>query len=104
MKSPKDILKAGVSSVMTGLLGDSEGLVTLATRSGPAKGLRFRLDLERRLEYAYWFGKYDIEILEVLERICKPGSVVWDCGVYLGYYTCTLARMVGPSGKVVSFE
>jgi FkbM family methyltransferase len=78
--------------------------VTLATQTGPAAGLRFQLDLQGRLEYAYWSGTYDREILEKIAALAKPGWTAWDCGTYLGYYTCFLARLVGPTGKVCAFE
>ncbi len=100
----KRLVKPVVSRVLTGVLGNDQGLVKLTTRNGPAKGLRFRLDLERRLEYAYWFGNYERAILEQVAVRCRPGFTVWDCGTYLGYYTCIFARLVGPSGRVVAFE
>jgi FkbM family methyltransferase len=30
--------------------------------------------------------------------------VIWDCGIYLGFYTAFFARLTGPSGRVVAFE
>jgi len=91
-------------SLLTATLGDAEGYVTLPTLRGPARGLRFRLDLRGRVESGYWLGYYDLDLLRAITRICRPGWTVWDCGVYLGYYTAFFARLVGPTGKVVAIE
>ena len=34
----------------------------------------------------------------------KPGDTVFDMGAHCGISTCTLARLVGPQGRVVAFE
>jgi FkbM family methyltransferase len=97
--------KKGLSAFLTYFLGDERGLVTLTTRKGPAKGLRFGLDLRQpRMEYGYWYGSYDLRIVQAIASLCQPGWTAWDCGTYLGYYTCLFARLVGPTGRVVAFE
>lgn len=104
MSQLKQAAKTVFSELFTGLMGDEEGMVQLTTRKGPAHGLRFRLDLKTRLEYSYWFGTYDLHILQRIAAVCKPGWIAWDCGTYLGYYTCFFARLVGPTGWVHAFE
>jgi len=90
--------------LLTATLGDAEGYVTLATLRGPARGLCFRLDLQGQVESGYWLGYYDLHVLQALTRICRPGWTIWDCGIHLGYYTASFARLVGPMGKVVAIE
>ena len=34
----------------------------------------------------------------------RPGDVALDLGAHIGYYTLSLARLVGPSGKGLAFE
>lgn len=55
-----------------------------------------RLGLGRRseaLEYVYH-----------LEKLVSRGAVCLDIGANLGYYTCTLARLVGAEGEVHAVE
>jgi FkbM family methyltransferase len=39
-----------------------------------------------------------------LERLVRPGMTVLDVGGNLGLYTLLLSRLVGPSGRIVTFE
>src|SRR3981189_491914 len=42
--------------------------------------------------------------LAYLERLVSPGTTVVDAGANYGIYTVAAARLVGPSGRVLSFE
>jgi FkbM family methyltransferase len=42
--------------------------------------------------------------LACLERFVSPGSVVVDAGACLGIYTIAAGKLVGESGRVLSFE
>lgn len=102
--SLRSLVKNTAYRAATSLLGDEQGFLQLPVVQGPAKGLIFRVDLVRRME-AYWHGRYDQPILETLrDQLLRPGMTVWDCGIYIGYYTCFFARAVGASGRVVAFE
>ncbi len=35
---------------------------------------------------------------------CRPGDVVLDIGAHIGLFTVLLSRLVGPAGRVLSFE
>lgn len=85
-------------------MGDENGRVLLPVLRGPAKGLRFRLDLQNRMETAYFLGTYESTIVKKIAHICQKGWTVWDCGTYLGFYTVLFAKLVGPEGRVVAFE
>jgi FkbM family methyltransferase len=98
------IKKSGFNAI-TWALGDANDFVKLPVLRGPAKGLRLSLNLVKNAESAYLLGKYDQGILNTMaSRLLRPGMTAWDCGIYLGYYTCFMARQVGPHGKVVAFE
>lgn len=97
-------VKKAVARAITGLFGDDQGHAVVPVLRGPAKGLRLKLNLIDRLEFAYLLGKYDREILTRLSTIVRPGWTVWDCGIYLGFYTAFFARLVGQTGRVIAFE
>jgi FkbM family methyltransferase len=100
----KQGLKRVVFATITGVLGDKNQQVLLTTLTGPARGLRFRLNLRQFIEPLYFYGTYELCEARAIERVCQQGWVVWDCGIYLGYYTNLFSRLVGPKGRVVAFE
>ncbi len=69
--------------------------------SGPNKGLRWRTGSS---VHGCWLGTYERDKAEFLTRFVKPGMVAYDIGANAGYYTLLLSRLVGPNGKVFSFE
>ena len=48
--------------------------------------------------------RYEKETTLLFERLIKPGMVIVDVGAHVGYYSLLAARLVGPAGKVYSFE
>jgi FkbM family methyltransferase len=69
--------------------------------SGPNRGLKWRTGSS---VHGCWLGTYERDKVELLSRFVKPGMVAYDIGANAGYYTLLLSRLVGPSGKVYSFE
>ncbi len=49
-------------------------------------------------------GYVDAQISNLMYHLVKPGDKVVDVGAGFGYYTLYLARIVGTTGKVYSFE
>ncbi len=47
---------------------------------------------------------YEPKHVKLLRKTVKPGDYVVDIGAHIGYYTLILANLVGPKGKVYSFE
>jgi FkbM family methyltransferase len=47
---------------------------------------------------------HEEETTALFKKIVKPGDVVLDLGANIGYFTILAARLVGPKGKVFSFE
>jgi FkbM family methyltransferase len=41
---------------------------------------------------------------ELIQKEVLPGQTVFDIGAHVGYYTCLLAKQVGPTGRVFAFE
>jgi len=74
----------------------------LEVKAGLGEGLK--LELDPRYETKLWRGDLEPEVQRRLGEIVRPGWVVWDVGASLGFFTLVLARLVGPSGRVVAFE
>ena len=89
---------------LTAMLGDEQDRVSVPVLTGPAHGIKLQLDLIRRQEGAYLWGRYERPILQRLQSLVQPGWTVWDCGTYLGLYTVFFSRLVGSNGKVVAIE
>lgn len=66
----------------------------------------------------FFYGKYDSGLAEFIltnndyedetrkeiEALLKPGNIFFDLGANIGFYTVLSAKIVGPLGKVYSFE
>jgi FkbM family methyltransferase len=81
------------------LLVPSKGVQTLRVRSGPGRGLLF--ELNPRWEIPTWDGSYELEVQRVLQERLKPGSVLYDVGANMGFYSLLAARQ---GAQVFAFE
>jgi len=52
----------------------------------------------------YVSGLYEPATMAVLQRILTPGAVFVDAGAHIGAFTLFAATLVGPFGRVISFE
>ena len=78
------------------------GLAWVQVESGLAQGLWLLLDLD--VEGGYWIGAYEAPVQEYLKRFCPAGSVFYDVGTSLGFFSLAVGRRLGPGGKVFGFE
>ena len=51
-----------------------------------------------------WLGNYETTESGALPRVVKPGTIAYDVGANVGFYTLALSKLVGESGHVFSFE
>ena len=74
--------------------------------SGPLEGKRMALRL-RNGEVAYWAGTFESHLVAAIESIVLPelkaGTVIFDIGAHIGYYTLLLAELF-PRSKIYAFE
>ena len=54
--------------------------------------------------YMYEKGDYEIEVVRFIRRVIRPGMVCVDIGAHVGYFSLLMAKLVGPRGRVISFE
>jgi FkbM family methyltransferase len=52
----------------------------------------------------YSLGTTEPEEQEALQRLVREGMTVFNAGANIGFHAVILARLVGPSGRVVCFE
>jgi len=51
-----------------------------------------------------WLGSYEYDKQRLFSEIVTEGSVVYDIGAHVGFYTLLASVLVGPRGKVIAFE
>jgi FkbM family methyltransferase len=68
-------------------------------------GLWWCLDLQEGIDFSiYLVGAFERSTVSTLEKLVKPGDVVFDIGANIGAHTLGLARSVGPTGRLYAFE
>ncbi len=55
-------------------------------------------------DHGCWLGSYEYNKQRLFERTITQGSVVYDLGGHVGFYTLLASELVGPTGKVFAFE
>jgi FkbM family methyltransferase len=69
------------------------------------RGLMWSLDLSEGIDFSiYLLGAFERSTAITLEKLVKPGDVVFDIGANIGAHTLGLARSVGSAGRVFAFE
>jgi FkbM family methyltransferase len=79
-----------------------QGPTWVRVRFGISQGMWMRLHLpdEARL----WRGEHELTVQKAILAAVHPGAVVYDIGAHAGSIALGVARLVGPSGRVVAFE
>jgi len=54
--------------------------------------------------HGYWLGSYEYEKQQLISNTIKAGTVAFDIGAHVGFYTLLFSKLVGSEGKVFSFE
>jgi FkbM family methyltransferase len=68
-------------------------------------GITYDLDLSQGIDFAIYLANiYERQTRAALRRLVAPGSLVLDIGANIGAHTLSLARLVGPAGRVLAFE
>ena len=51
-----------------------------------------------------WLGSYEYEKQSIFAKSVAEGSIVFDIGAHVGFYTLLSSVLVGPKGRVFAFE
>ena len=95
-------LLGGMIHNLSHRLVGSDEIVWTQVQAGPAEGLW--LELNPRTGQDYSRGNVELESQQVLKERLRPGAVFYDLGANIGLFSLLAARIVGPTGKVFSFE
>jgi FkbM family methyltransferase len=52
----------------------------------------------------YYEAEYEPGTFRFLRQVLRPGDAALDVGAHIGLFTVVMARLVGPAGRVFSFE
>jgi FkbM family methyltransferase len=100
-KSKIRIARVLAASVIQGRRLIGRGDLVLAKRGG----IVWQLDLREGIDFAiYLLGGFELRTLRAYRDHVRPGEVVLDVGANIGAHTLPLARLVGPTGRVIAFE
>lgn len=83
------------------LAGGAGGLPGAAPRLVKADGMRLWVPSEWE---AAIFASHEEPARGLLTDLVRPGSVAYDIGANIGFYSVLLARLVGPTGRVIAVE
>jgi FkbM family methyltransferase len=70
--------------------------------SGLAAGYRISVSPAEHLSYL--LGTDEPHLQRTIRRYVTPGDTVFDIGANIGYVSLSLAKRVGPRGRVIAFE
>lgn len=75
----------------------------LTTRiwQGPLQGKKWVVGAST---HGCWLGSYEFDKQKLITETVKDGSVFFDIGAHVGFYTLLASSLVGDRGKVFAFE
>lgn len=77
-------------------------LIWVQIQHGPAQGLWMRVNPRTGQNVLGGIGEPAVQ--QVMEQRLSPGMTFYDLGANIGFFSLLAARLVGPSGRVFSFE
>jgi len=79
-----------------------KGFFEIEIAAGILQGSYLLLDLQQ--EKDYWLGTYELDLQAAIEHYTQSGMCIYDVGANIGYISLMFAKLIGPSGKIFSFE
>src|ERR1700751_5151651 len=100
-KTKVSLARLAHSCISAGRKLAGKGDSTIVERNG----IRYHLDLNEGIDFSiYLLGAFEPGTQKTLQKLAKPGDVVFDIGANIGAHPLTIAQSVGRSGKVYAFE
>jgi FkbM family methyltransferase len=79
-----------------------DSLIWVQIQHGPSEGLWMRLNPRTGQNVQLGIGEPQVQ--NALAEHLRPGMTFYDLGANIGFFSVMAARLVGPQGRVVSFE
>lgn len=79
-----------------------ESLIWVQIRNGPAEGLWMRVNPRTGQNVQKGIGEPEVQ--QALVDYLRPGMTFYDLGANIGFFSLMAGRIVGPQGRVFSFE
>jgi FkbM family methyltransferase len=86
----------------SGKMVPRDSLAWVQIQKGPAAGLWMRLN--PRTGGNAFAGGGEPEVQRALQDYLRPAMTFYDIGANIGFFSLLAARLVGPTGRVTSFE
>jgi FkbM family methyltransferase len=80
----------------------SDTLLWAQIQQGLAQGLWIRVNPRTGHDVLQGIGEAAVQ--QALQQYLRPGMTFYDLGANIGFFSLIAARLIGPSGRVVSFE
>jgi len=77
-------------------------LIWVRIQHGPAQGLWMRVNPRTGQNVLQGTGEPAVQ--QAIQQHLRPGMTFYDLGANIGFFSLLAARLVGPAGRVVSFE
>jgi FkbM family methyltransferase len=99
----KEWLMRRHTRIVLGVLFILEPGDVVVSHAGPS-GARFQMKMNWQAHTEYVLGTYEPDFFNALRKQIQRGDTCVDVGGHLGYYSFIMARLVGPQGRVITFE
>jgi FkbM family methyltransferase len=105
----RTVLRAGCRLPLPGRHTAVETLASWLRPGAPVlirdvSGLELRCDLTDHVQRQVYYGLYEAAETRIIRSLLRPGSIFFDLGANVGYFTLLAASAVGPAGQVHAFE
>jgi FkbM family methyltransferase len=99
----KERLKIGIPG-LNDMLGEANTVIQEVLGGGIHRSLNGIMDISLAARFRTIPEEYELQAFRIMGKILKAGSFAVDIGANIGLYTLVMGKLVGPNGKVVSFE
>jgi len=80
------------------------GLVRNRKTVKTVEGMTFELDLSEMIDACIFLERFEPDIVALIDRLVRPGWIVFDIGANIGAHALRLAKATSPGGRVYAFE